>query len=86
MYPNLSFVSPIHGTEGHLHNYLNFRLWRPIGPDKVEVWCWFMIDKAAPEEYKEAAYRGYLGSLVLPEHLKWMTQKTGRVLWKSAKG
>jgi phenylpropionate dioxygenase-like ring-hydroxylating dioxygenase large terminal subunit len=62
MYPNLSFVSPIHGTEGHLHNYLNFRLWRPIGPDKVEVWCWFMIDKAAPEEYKEAAYRGYLGS------------------------
>ncbi|MFC3885126.1 aromatic ring-hydroxylating dioxygenase subunit alpha [Bacillus songklensis] len=61
-YPNLSFVSPIHGTEGHLHNYLNFRLWRPLGPDKVEVWCWFMIDKAAPEEYKEAAYKGYLGS------------------------
>ncbi|WP_394232282.1 Rieske 2Fe-2S domain-containing protein [Niallia oryzisoli] len=62
VYPNLSFVSPIHGTEGHLHNYLNFRLWRPIGPDKVEVWCWFMIDKAAPEKYKEDAYRGYLGS------------------------
>jgi phenylpropionate dioxygenase-like ring-hydroxylating dioxygenase large terminal subunit len=62
MYPNLSFVSPIHGTEGHLHNYLNFRVWRPIGPEKVEVWCWFMIDKAAPEEYKEAAYKGYLGS------------------------
>ncbi|MET3695759.1 phenylpropionate dioxygenase-like ring-hydroxylating dioxygenase large terminal subunit [Bacillus oleivorans] len=62
VYPNLSFVSPIHGTEGHLHNYLNFRLWRPLGPDIVEVWCWFMIDKAAPEDYKEAAYRGYLGS------------------------
>jgi phenylpropionate dioxygenase-like ring-hydroxylating dioxygenase large terminal subunit len=62
MFPNLSFVSPIHGTEGHLHNYLNFRMWRPIGPEKVEVWCWFMIDKSAPEEYKEAAYRGYLGS------------------------
>ncbi len=62
VYPNLSFVSPIHGTEGHLHNYLNFRMWRPLGPDKVEVWCWFMIDKAAPEEYKEYAYRGYLGS------------------------
>lgn len=62
VYPNLSFVSPIHGTEGHLHNYLNFRLWRPIGPEKVEIWSWFMIDKAAPEDYKEAAYRGYLGS------------------------
>ncbi len=62
VYPNLSFVSPIHGTEGHLHNYLNFRLWRPVGPEKVEVWCWFFIDKAAPEEYKKAAYKGYLGS------------------------
>ncbi len=62
VFPNLSFVSPVHGTEGHLHNYLNFRVWRPLGPDKVEVWCWFMIDKAAPEDYKEAAYRGYIGS------------------------
>lgn len=62
VYPNLSFVSPIHGTEGHLHNYLNFRVWRPLGPEKVEVWCWFMIDKDAPEDYKKDAYRGYLGS------------------------
>ncbi|MBA4493565.1 aromatic ring-hydroxylating dioxygenase subunit alpha [Paenactinomyces guangxiensis] len=62
VFPNLSFVSPVHGTEGHLHNYLNFRVWRPLGPDKVEVWCWFMIDKAAPEEYKEEAYKGYIGS------------------------
>ncbi len=62
VYPNLSFVSPIHGTEGHLHNYLNFRVWRPLGPDKVEVWCWFMIDKAAPEDYKQEAYKGYIGS------------------------
>jgi len=62
VYPNLSFVSPIHGTEGHLHNYLNFRVWRPISPELVEVWCWFMIDRAAPEAYKDAAYKGYLGS------------------------
>ncbi|RKL67076.1 3-phenylpropionate dioxygenase [Salipaludibacillus neizhouensis] len=62
VYPNLSFVSPIHGTEGEMHNYLNFRVWRPLGPDKVEVWCWFMIDKDAPESYKKDAYRGYLGS------------------------
>lgn len=62
IYPNLSFVSPLHGSEGHLHNYLNFRVWRPLGPDKVEIWCWFMIDKAAPEEYKKDAYRGYLAS------------------------
>lgn len=62
VYPNLSFVSPLHGTEGKVHNYLSFRVWRPLGPEKVEVWSWFMIDKAAPEEYKENAYKSYLGS------------------------
>ncbi|MEX2462588.1 MAG: Rieske 2Fe-2S domain-containing protein [Paenibacillaceae bacterium] len=62
VFPNLAFISPIHGTQGNLHNYLCFRVWRPMGPDKVEVWSWFMIDKAAPEDYKEAAYRGYVGS------------------------
>lgn len=62
VFPNLSFVSPVHGTEGNLHNYLNFRVWRPLGPEKMEIWSWFMIDKAAPEEYKEEAYKGYVGS------------------------
>lgn len=62
VFPNLSFVSPVHGTEGNLHNYLNFRLWRPLGPEKMEIWSWFFIDKDAPQEYKEESYRGYLGS------------------------
>lgn len=62
IYPGLSIHSPIHGTEGHLHNYLTLRVWRPLGPEKVEVWSWFLIDKVAPEDYKEEAYRGYIGS------------------------
>lgn len=62
VFPNLSFVSPMHGSEGHLHNFLNFRMWRPLGPDRMEIWTWFMIDKAAPQEYKEGAYKGYLSS------------------------
>lgn len=62
IYPTLSFNSPVHGSEGHLHNYLNFRVWRPLGPDKIEIWSWFMIDKAAPDAYKEDAYKGYISS------------------------
>ncbi|MGF9714202.1 aromatic ring-hydroxylating oxygenase subunit alpha [Paenibacillus naphthalenovorans] len=62
IFPNLSFVSPVHGSEGHLHNYLNFRVWRPLGPEKIEIWSWFMIDKAASDEYKEDAYKGYISS------------------------
>ncbi|WP_404799147.1 aromatic ring-hydroxylating oxygenase subunit alpha [Bacillus aerolatus] len=62
MFPNLAFDSPVHGMEGEMCNYLNLRVWRPLGPDKVEIWCWFLIDKAAPEEYKEEAYKAYVGS------------------------
>lgn len=65
VFPNLGLISfsapPLEG-ETTLYNYLNFRIWRPLGPDKVEVWSWFMIDKAAPEEYKEKSYLSYLGT------------------------
>jgi phenylpropionate dioxygenase-like ring-hydroxylating dioxygenase large terminal subunit len=61
-FPNLSLHSPVHGTEGHLHNFLTLRVWRPLGPEKIEVWSWFLIDKAAPEEFKENSYKGYISS------------------------
>ncbi|WP_342043295.1 aromatic ring-hydroxylating oxygenase subunit alpha [Bacillus sp. OTU2372] len=61
-FPNLAFHSPVHGSEGHLHNYLTLRIWRPIALDKTEIWSWLLIDKAAPEEYKKDAYKGYVAS------------------------
>jgi phenylpropionate dioxygenase-like ring-hydroxylating dioxygenase large terminal subunit len=63
VYPNLSFLSPIHKLEGNkAYNYFNLRVWRPVGPDHVEIWSWFLIDKEAPETYKEGAYKGYVGT------------------------
>ncbi|MCY0879759.1 MAG: Rieske 2Fe-2S domain-containing protein [Firmicutes bacterium] len=62
VFPTLSFVSPQHGTEGEVFNYLNFRVWRPLGPYKVEIWSWCLIDKEAPSDYKQQAYRAYVGS------------------------
>ncbi|RSL33117.1 aromatic ring-hydroxylating dioxygenase subunit alpha [Salibacterium salarium] len=62
VFPHLSFISTQSGTEGNKHNHLNFRVWRPIGPDKIEIWVWYMIDKALPEEDKEKSYRGFLNT------------------------
>lgn len=63
IFPTLSFVSPVHSTDGRsFHNYLSLRVWRPVGPEEIEIWSWFLIDKLAPEEYKEEAYRGYIAS------------------------
>lgn len=64
-FPNLSFVSPMHGTGGPDHpltSFVNFRVWRPLGPDTLEVCSWLMVDKEAPEEFKEASYLSYIGS------------------------
>jgi phenylpropionate dioxygenase-like ring-hydroxylating dioxygenase large terminal subunit len=30
------------------------RVWHPKGPNKMEVWAWVIVDKAAPPEVKEA--------------------------------
>ncbi|QQE77729.1 aromatic ring-hydroxylating dioxygenase subunit alpha [Alicyclobacillus sp. SO9] len=64
-FPNLSFVSPMHGTGGPdepLTSFVNFRVWRPLGPDEIEVWSWCLVDKDAPEVFKEASYKSYIGS------------------------
>lgn len=60
VFPNLSFISTESGSEGTKHNHLNFRVWRPIGPDKIEISVWYMIDKALPEDLKEKSYKGFL--------------------------
>ncbi|MBX5468158.1 MAG: Rieske 2Fe-2S domain-containing protein [Firmicutes bacterium] len=62
IFPTLSFVSPLHGTGEDLYNFLNLRVWRPLAPDRVEVWSWCLVDRAAPEAYKRAAYKAYVDS------------------------
>jgi hypothetical protein len=36
VFPNLSFLSSQSGTEGNNYNHLQFRVWRPLSPDKIE--------------------------------------------------
>ncbi|WP_335743554.1 hypothetical protein [Salicibibacter kimchii] len=65
-YPNLgilNFSLPLlDADDGALYNFLNLRVWRPIAPDKVEVWSWHLIDKEASKEYKVKSYKSYLGT------------------------
>ena len=52
-------LNPIVGTVFPNFSFLRassrvFRVWHPKGPDKIEIWSWVFVDKAAPEEVKEA--------------------------------
>ncbi|HXG36378.1 MAG TPA: Rieske 2Fe-2S domain-containing protein, partial [Dehalococcoidia bacterium] len=49
VFPNLSLLWPI--------NVRTLRIWHPRGPDKIEMWAWSLVDKAAPPEVKEAVRR-----------------------------
>ena len=51
VFPNFALLRSISRT---------FRVWMPRGPDKMEVWAWAYIDKAAPPEVKEAARLGVI--------------------------
>lgn len=48
-----------------------FRVWQPKGPDKIEIWSWVFVDKAAPAEVKEefrlAGIRGFSPSGILEQ-------------------
>jgi nitrite reductase/ring-hydroxylating ferredoxin subunit len=63
-FPNLSFLSPMHGTGGHAHltNFLTLRQWRPLGPGKMEIWSWFLADVEAPEEFVQESYKRYVNT------------------------
>ncbi len=45
VFPNFSFIRS---------NARSFRVWHPKGPEKIEVWSWVYVDKAAPAHVKEA--------------------------------
>jgi len=57
--PRYGLVNPIVGTVFPNFSFLRatartFRVWHPRGPDKIELWSWIYVDKAAPPEVKEA--------------------------------
>ncbi len=65
VFPNLSIHNPIRSPH---HKYqgsvpmLTFRVWNPIGPGKVEIFSWFLVEKDAPEEFKQLSSWSYLRS------------------------
>lgn len=45
VFPNFGFV--VAGA------FRTFRIWHPKGPDKVEIWSWCLVDKAADPAFKD---------------------------------
>ncbi|HXG36660.1 MAG TPA: aromatic ring-hydroxylating dioxygenase subunit alpha [Dehalococcoidia bacterium] len=54
-------LSPVHGSVFPNFSLLwgtrTIRVWHPRGPEKIEIWEWTVVDKAAPPEVRDAMLR-----------------------------
>lgn len=62
VFPNLSLVHnwPIVAEGEDVVPFISLRQWQPISENETEVLSWFVVDKEAPEEFKERSYKAYL--------------------------
>lgn len=62
LFPNLSFVTSFGAgdPDDPAGGFVNVRLWQPTGPDTSEIWSWFMVDREAPQAYKDFSRRAYV--------------------------
>lgn len=62
VFPNLS-IGNFLMSKDHVSApspFLTLRLWHPISENKMEIWSFFLVEKDAPEEFKEESYLSYL--------------------------
>ena len=64
LFPHLSFVqAPVRFAEDEPPvTFLTLRVWQPVSATRTEVWNWFLVEKEASEEYKDAALKAGLRS------------------------
>lgn len=65
-FPNLSFVhnwpkvEEGSETSSDVLPFISIRMWQPINEHETEVYSWFAVDAAAPEQFKKNSYKAYL--------------------------
>jgi PAH dioxygenase large subunit len=57
VFPNLSFVDGLlwAGEGMPVVSFLNVRQWQPRGPHQTEIWSWLLVEKEAPDWWKDAS-------------------------------
>jgi phthalate 3,4-dioxygenase alpha subunit len=61
-FPNMSFVHNWPKVEDgdDVLPFISIRMWQPVSENETEVYSWFAVDAAAPEEFKKNSYKAYL--------------------------
>lgn len=62
LFPNLSWlqIEAQGDPETPSTPFLNFRLWQPLTSSRTQVWSWLLMEKDAPDEFRERSYETYV--------------------------
>jgi phenylpropionate dioxygenase-like ring-hydroxylating dioxygenase large terminal subunit len=60
VFPNLSFLISAVTLKGRLISHTELFLWRPVGPDRIEEYIWFLVEKEAPQDWKERSRQAFI--------------------------
>ncbi len=60
VFPNLSFLISAVTFKGRLISHTALYLWQPLGPERIEVYSWLLMEKDAPEWWKELSRQAYI--------------------------
>lgn len=62
VFPNLSFINVTLSSD-HMSvptPFVTFRSWRPLAHDRMEITSWFLVERDAPEWFREASQAVYV--------------------------
>jgi phenylpropionate dioxygenase-like ring-hydroxylating dioxygenase large terminal subunit len=62
VFPNLSFLISAMTVEGKFVSHTDMRVWVPKGPDKIVIYSWCLMERDAPEWWKNLSERAYIMS------------------------
>jgi phenylpropionate dioxygenase-like ring-hydroxylating dioxygenase large terminal subunit len=60
VFPNLSFLISAITFKNRVISHTEVFLWRPIGPDRIEEIVWFLVEKDAPQEWKDLSRQAFV--------------------------
>lgn len=88
IFPNLSFLNVLMGRDGQQspEPMLTLRMWRPLAHDSMEVWSWFLVEKDAPEEFKQASYDTYVRTFGVSGVLEQDDAEIWRLITRGTQG
>jgi phenylpropionate dioxygenase-like ring-hydroxylating dioxygenase large terminal subunit len=60
VFPNLSFLISAVTMKGRLISHTELFLWRPIAPDRIEESTWLLMERDAPQDWKDLSRQAYI--------------------------